>query len=173
MSRRVIIVDPDDNVVGSDELAEAKRRGLITRVSRVFLFNDQGELYLQKRGPGVDFPGLWDQSAGGHVDVGETYFQAARRELAEEVGVYEADLRQITKYFTDWEYATQQLKRFNVVFVARSDQEPKVDGAEAVEGKWVSLDELDRWVSSDEAAFPQGFIQAYHAFREAHRQQAD
>lgn len=32
-------------------------------------------------------PGMWDLSAGGHVDSGETSIQAIHRELLEELGL--------------------------------------------------------------------------------------
>jgi isopentenyldiphosphate isomerase len=41
-------------------------------------------------------PGKWDSSVGGHVDPGESYEQAAERELAEELGVQLATSGRIT-----------------------------------------------------------------------------
>ena len=59
--------------------------------SHVFLARLRGgraELLLQKRSAQKDsFPGLYDISAAGHLDPGEDFAAAARRELAEELGV--------------------------------------------------------------------------------------
>lgn len=54
----------------------------------ILIFNDQGELALQKRAENdKSFPGYWDFSAGGHVNPDEEYQQAAEREVFEELGV--------------------------------------------------------------------------------------
>ncbi|PLX95779.1 MAG: NUDIX hydrolase [Desulfuromonas sp.] len=83
------IVDDDDHVIG-----QAPRRrchgdpSLVHRVAHVLLFNAAGELLLQKRAPHKDVqPDRWDTSVGGHLDPGEGYGEAARREMSEELGV--------------------------------------------------------------------------------------
>ena len=51
---------------------------------------ETGELLLQKRRMDKDIqPGKWDTAVGGHLDAGEDFETAARRELAEELGVTE------------------------------------------------------------------------------------
>jgi len=63
---------------------------LIHRVVHVLVFNSEGQLYLQKRSEGKDIaPGKWDTSVGGHLLPKEGYLQAARREMAEELGIRE------------------------------------------------------------------------------------
>jgi isopentenyldiphosphate isomerase len=52
------------------------------------VFNGKGELLVQLRGRSKDrYPLHWDVSVGGHVDPAETYDEAARRELHEELGL--------------------------------------------------------------------------------------
>lgn len=61
---------------------------LIHRVVHVLVFNERGELFLQKRSMKKDVaPGRWDTSVGGHVEPGESLADAARREMQEELGV--------------------------------------------------------------------------------------
>ena len=53
---------------------------------------DDGRLLVHRRSDAKDvFPGWWDVAAGGVVGAGEAWDDAARRELAEELGV-EGDL---------------------------------------------------------------------------------
>ncbi len=67
---------------------EIHERGFIHRAVHILVFNKNGDCLLQKRSLLKDtHPGLWDSSAAGHVDAGESYEQAARRELAEELGI--------------------------------------------------------------------------------------
>jgi isopentenyldiphosphate isomerase len=61
---------------------------LIHRTAHVIVFNDRGDLLLQKRSPRKDIqPGKWDTAVGGHLIPGETWERAAEREMREELGV--------------------------------------------------------------------------------------
>ncbi len=58
-------------------------------VVHICLFNRQGKMLIQQRQSAkCIFPSLWDLSAGGQVTAGETSWQAARRETAEELGLF-------------------------------------------------------------------------------------
>lgn len=83
------VIDAQGRVVGLRRRAEihgdpAARH----RAVHVFVRNRHGALFLQRRAPTKRIqPDRWDTSVGGHVDPGESYEQAAVRELAEELGV--------------------------------------------------------------------------------------
>ena len=63
-------------------------RGLRHRAAHILAFDAGGRLYLQRRAFTKECsPGRWDTSAAGHLASGEDYATAARRELAEELGV--------------------------------------------------------------------------------------
>jgi len=65
-----------------------REQGLIHRASYILVFNEQKELFLQKRTATKDlYPSCWDVAAGGVVLAGESYEESAQRELAEELGV--------------------------------------------------------------------------------------
>ncbi|NTU74399.1 NUDIX domain-containing protein [Candidatus Roizmanbacteria bacterium] len=83
------IVDEEDNVIGSITRREAHRSPhLIHRASAVLIYNQKGEMLIQKRSMTKDtFPGCWAYSVGGHVGYGENYLEVAVRETKEEIGV--------------------------------------------------------------------------------------
>lgn len=61
---------------------------LLHPVVHLHIFNDAGELYLQKRSMTKDIqPGKWDTAVGGHIDYGETVEEALYREVREELGI--------------------------------------------------------------------------------------
>jgi isopentenyldiphosphate isomerase len=61
---------------------------LMHKVVHVLVFNNNGELLLQKRSANKDVaPGKWDTSVGGHVEPGEELRNAALREMEEELGI--------------------------------------------------------------------------------------
>lgn len=82
------VVDELDRVIGQALRAEVHARKLRHRAVHVFLFNERGDLFVQKRAASKDtFPGCYDSSASGHLASGETYDACARRELQEELGL--------------------------------------------------------------------------------------
>lgn len=83
------IVDDEDRVIGLRPRAECHGNpALVHRVAHVLIVDGQGRLLLQKRSQNKDIqPGKWDTSVGGHLDPGEDYLAAARREMAEELGL--------------------------------------------------------------------------------------
>ena len=84
----LLIVDKDDNVIGSEIRSIVHKKKLFHRSIHVLIFNLEEKIYLQKRGLMKDeSPGLWACSVSGHVDYGETYDEACIREIEEEVGI--------------------------------------------------------------------------------------
>ncbi len=102
-SELFIVVNEQDEIVGYRSRAECHRDpGLIHRSTNTLLFDSKGRLLLQKRSQTKDInPGLWTLSATGHAMKGETYEQAAQRELYEELGVH-AQLEFIDKFIVHY-----------------------------------------------------------------------
>ena len=100
---RIQIVDRDDIPLTSTTRAEMRQRRLIHRAAYILVFNDKGELFIQKRTMTKDiYPGHWDLAAGGVVLAEESYVDAAERELAEELGVTACPLQHLfDQYFED------------------------------------------------------------------------
>ncbi len=85
---RFPVVDGMDRVLRSASRAEVHGNNLRHRAVHILIFNNAGEVYLQKRSRSKDrHPLLWDSSAAGHLKAGEAYDTAARRELEEELGI--------------------------------------------------------------------------------------
>ena len=58
------------------------REKLLHRAVHIFVFNQRGELFLQRRSQWKDMhPRCWDSSAAGHVNSGDNYDDTAPREL--------------------------------------------------------------------------------------------
>lgn len=83
------IVDRDDNVMGRERRSIVYNKGLSNfRVINVFIRNDKGEIWIPRRAAGKKlFPLHLDVSAGGHVASGESYEDAFRREVMEELNI--------------------------------------------------------------------------------------
>src|SRR4029450_8207738 len=80
------VVDDLDRVVGRATRREVRRRRLLHRFSSVLCRDEAGRIYVHRRADDKDvYPGMYDMTAGGVLAAGETYLEAARRELAEEL----------------------------------------------------------------------------------------
>lgn len=103
------VVDEQDRILRAETRETVHVNNLIHRAVHMLVFNEIGELFLQKRSLWKDRnPGLWDSSAAGHVDSGEDYHTAAARELTEELGIPSPPLEPVGRLTpsetTGWEF---------------------------------------------------------------------
>jgi 16S rRNA (adenine1518-N6/adenine1519-N6)-dimethyltransferase len=157
----ITFVDENDNVIGHGPKREALEHGIAHRIARIFLLNSKGEILIQKRSSTVTSnPNKWDQSAAGHVDAGETYEEAAHRELKEEVGAEGVELKEVSKYFQE-ETDKRRRKRFNTLYIGIYDGRVTPDGDEVSEVKWISPVALETWMKECPEEFTQGSIRSF------------
>lgn len=83
------IVDEDNRIIGMASRAQVHGNpALIHRTAHIVIFNQAGNILLQKRSQNKDIqPGKWDTAVGGHLMPGESFEDAARRETGEELGI--------------------------------------------------------------------------------------
>ena len=137
------VVDDGDNVVGRRPGRECIRLGLLHRAIAILLFDEYGSLYVQRRADWMGwYPGRWTLSVMGHVSSGETYEQAAKRELSEELGV-ECELKQIAKVKTpDWPYGDLIEREYLAVFEGHTTSPKIMLSEETEEGRFVGFKEF-------------------------------
>lgn len=98
MGEPVERVDDQDRVLAVVERGEAIRRGWLHRIATTICRDQHGRVLVYRRPENRSrFPGHHEVMFGGAVEVGETYEQAAARELAEELGV-DAPVRFLFKF---------------------------------------------------------------------------
>ncbi len=110
----LVLVDEQDNAVGTMEKMEVHQKALLHRAFSVFIFNSNGEMLLQRRALSkYHSGGLWTNACCSHPNPAETPVQAAQRRLFEELGfvtdvevvfdfIYKAELdNELTEYEFD------------------------------------------------------------------------
>jgi isopentenyl-diphosphate delta-isomerase type 1 len=137
------VVDAQDRVIGRAPRGEVHAQKLLHRATHVMVHDAAGRLFLQRRSLGKDtFPGCWDSSCSGHLDAGEDYPTAARRELGEEIGWHDTSppLRPVVKLTASPETGHEFIQIYLLGPIAGPfDLNP----AEITEGRWVTAAELD------------------------------
>lgn len=120
------VVDEEDQVLERLPRSVVHERGLMHRSVHVFVFNTEGLLLIHLRSADKDeYPSLWTSSASGHVSAGESYDDAAPRELAEELGLHEP-LTRLAKFPA----SEQTAREFTMLYELMTDTPPEFDQAE-------------------------------------------
>jgi isopentenyl-diphosphate delta-isomerase type 1 len=157
------IVNEHDEVTGRKSRREAHTLGLMHRAAHILVFNAAGEVFLQKRSMAKDnHPGVWDASCSGHVDSGEDYAAAARRELGEEIGLHEPGPLEPLFKLTPSADTGQE---FIQVFRTHAEGPFTLHPQEIDEGRWMAPEALDRWMAERPQDFSPAFRLNWKRFR--------
>jgi len=157
---RFAVVDENDQVVGAAPRATVHGNNLLHRAIHILLFNQKGELFLQKRSRLKDrHPCVWDSSAAGHVDSGEDYDDAARRELQEELGV-NAQLARIVKLPA----SERTGQEFIWLYKGRHDGPFQLARSEIELGDFFPTGLVTEWLRARPDDFAPGFAECWAAF---------
>jgi isopentenyldiphosphate isomerase len=136
----VDIVDDDDNVIATVSRAEMRARRLQHRSVGIAVMSTDGRLLIHRRSESKDiWPGWWDIAAGGVVTAGETYDDAARRELAEELGLVDVEI----EHLGEARYVDDDLAAICHGYRVVHDGPFSFDDGEVTEVRWVTFAELD------------------------------
>ena len=158
----VLIVDKDNNEVGSAPRNEMRARGLYHRASYILVFNSRGELFVQKRTMRKDiYPGYYDVAAGGVVLAGESYDESARRELYEELGIRDTALAVLFSFF----YEEGKNKVWGRVYSCTHDGKLTLQ-AEEVENGFFAFPEKVLALSAEKPFTPDGLYVLKRYLRE-------
>lgn len=142
----MILVDEDDNEIGTEEKMKAHENGgKLHRAFSIFIFDAEGKMMLQQRAVSkYHCGGLWTNTCCSHPRPGESLEDATHRRLEEEMG-FDCDIKEIVNFtykapfengLTEWE--------FDHVFAGVYDG-PVVPNPEEVESfKSVGVESLEK-----------------------------
>ncbi len=129
----------DGSVLRTVTRAEMRARRLRHRCVFVIVVDSSGRTLVQKRSATKDlWPSRWDIGAGGVVVSGEESSDAARRELAEELGIEGCEPTFVRTALYDDDDVSEVADMYQVVWdgaVAFAD-------GEVIEARWLTWTEL-------------------------------
>jgi len=149
-------VDRSDRVIGVTTRQDAHQKRLYHRAVHLYCRGNSNGLILQKRSHAKDVePGLWTVGCSGHVDRGESYEQAAVRELQEELNVT-IELSQLTELLRSdpsHENGYEFVCSFEIQVPIQAVLNPK----EILELRELSLLEVEKWIFQEPENFSCSF----------------
>lgn len=146
------VLDEKGNPTGvSKPFDDVHRDGDWHRGAHVWLVRKNGELLLQRRSKHVSaYPLMWDISASGHIDAGDTSIQTAQKELREELGI---DLPQerfecigtiIEQFVTNnGGFTSNEFDDIYIVWISDSMELQKND-SEVADLNWMHFSDLEK-----------------------------
>lgn len=158
-------VDEENNIIGRELESRKNDLGFISRNIIVFIQDPEGNYVICKRAPHkkVD-PNLYDASVCGNVKAGESYEEAAKRELLEELGII-CELKQMAVIYNEIPHNNLSRKYFTGVFYGRSN-DTIVLNDELSEYKKVSHDALAKSMAETPELFCFGFRNEFSQLEE-------
>lgn len=158
MKEMLILVDENDIEIGNCEKLEAHKTGTRHRAFSIILFNNAGEILLQRRSLAkYHSPMLWANSCCGHPRPGEDVLLAAERRLKEELNI-ETPLTKIGEvtYFLPLENGLIE-HEYTHIFVGVFEGLILPNPLEVSEIKWESFEKIKVWMLSSPHDFASWF----------------
>ena len=151
MTELLDVVNDANEVVGEASVDWVYQQKLNHRIVHVLVFNDKGEIFLHQLSANQTFcPGHWSTSAGGHVQKGEGYAAAAKRELENTLGV-ELPLIRIH----EGHYDHYKMRKFLEIFRGISPGPFHLNPRMAAAGRWFSVADVKDMVRKNQLVHPE------------------
>lgn len=165
MEEQVILVNEQDEVLGTMPKMEAHEKARLHRAFSVFVLNDKGETMLQQRAEHkYHSPGLWTNTCCSHQRVGETNIQAGKRRLQEEMG-FQTDLQDLFSFIYKAPFDNGLTEHeLDHVLLGYFDGEPGINPDEVADWKWMGLEEIRHDLEANPEAYTAWFKIIFERF---------
>lgn len=135
----VDVVDEFDRVERVVTREVMRRENLRHRGVGVAVLDSSDRLLIHRRADDKDvWPGYWDMAVGGVLAAGESYADAAQREMDEEIGIFVPSLH----FIGEERYEDDDVKVIAHCFIARYDGDIVFNDGEVAEARWVTAEEF-------------------------------
>ena len=134
----VILVNQNDEQIGTMPKMEAHEKAKLHRAFSVFILNGHGEIMLQQRASKkYHSPLLWTNTCCSHQRVGETNIEAGKRRLEEEMG-FSTDLKELFSFIYKAPFNNGLTEHeLDHVMLGHYNDAPKINTEEVGDWKWM------------------------------------
>ncbi|MFL2610519.1 MAG: isopentenyl-diphosphate Delta-isomerase [Flavobacteriaceae bacterium] len=139
----VVLVDTNNNKLGLMPKMEAHIKGILHRAFSVIIFNNNGDIMLQKRArTKYHTPGLWSNTCCSHQRDNEDNITAGKRRLYEEMG-FTTQLQNFDSFIYKVSFSNGLIEHeFDHILTGVYNGIPNLNKKEVDQWKWVSIDYL-------------------------------
>ncbi len=165
MNNRVILVDENDLAIGEMDKLEVHQKGLLHRAFSTFIFNDGGQLLLQRRAKEkYHSANLWTNTCCSHPRPKEGTLEAAKRRLKEEMGI-ETNLEKKFDFIYRAQLDNHLIEyEFDHVYIGQYNYPPYLNPEEASDYKWMDMEELKAEIMLYPKEYTEWLKFAVHSF---------
>ena len=158
MLEQIILVDENDNEIGSGEKLVVHQAGQLHRAFSILIFNSQGDLLIQQRAKDkYHCPGIWANTCCSHPRVGETVLEAAHRRLVEEMG-FDCLLEEKHSFVYKVSFDNGLTENeFDHVLIGKYDGQIAINPKEVGDSEWISLEELKKDIAKNTTKYAPWF----------------
>jgi isopentenyl-diphosphate delta-isomerase len=163
----VILVDGNDEQIGTMEKMEAHRKGVLHRAFSIFLFNEKNEMLLQQRAiTKYHSGGLWTNACCSHPSPFEDTEVAASRRLREELG-FTTPIKKIFDFNYNASFDNGLVEHeFDHVFVGTYTGKIKPNPAEVQDYCYKTMEEITATIASHSHKYTAWFCIAFPKVKE-------
>lgn len=157
----VILVDQNDNVMGTEEKLKVHSLGLLHRAFSVFIFNENLLLLQQRARSLYHSGGLWSNTCCSHPLPFEKTSDAGARRLKEEMG-FSLELRNVGKILYKHHCSNDMIEHEldHILLGDYNNQQIIVNEEEVMNYKWQPIDSIKQDLDEYPERYTKWFSQA-------------
>jgi isopentenyl-diphosphate delta-isomerase len=151
---QLILVNEQDEILGTMGKMEAHRAGILHRAFSIFIFNDAGELLLQQRSATkYHSAGLWTNTCCSHPRFGEDMKLELQKRLMQEMG-FNCPLQKAFNYLYKVDMGNGLIEHeLDHIYTGLWNGSPLINPDEAQDWRWITPAAL----KTELAAGPENF----------------
>jgi len=163
----VILVNGQDEEIGTMPKMEAHEKAVLHRAFSVFIMNEKGETMLQQRAADkYHSPLLWTNTCCSHQRAGESNIEAGKRRLNEEMG-FETNLEELFSFIYKAPFDNGLTEHeLDHVMMGSYEGEPKVNTDEVADWKWMKPSDIKDDISKSPEKYTAWFKIIFERFYE-------
>lgn len=158
IEEQVILVNEQDEQIGTMGKQEAHEKALLHRAFSVFVLNSKNEIMLQQRAADkYHSPLLWANTCCSHQRVGETNIEAGKRRLEEEMG-FVTELKDVFSFIYKASFDNGLTEHeFDHVLIGYFDGMPNINKDEVEDWKWMGVEEVKQDIEQNPSIYTEWF----------------
>lgn len=139
----VILVNQNDEEIGTMPKMEAHEKAVLHRAFSVFIINAKGETMLQQRAAEkYHSPLLWTNTCCSHQRIGESNIEAGKRRLQEEMG-FKTDLKELFSFIYKAPFDNGLTEHeLDHVMMGYFEGDPQINNKEVANWKWMKPEDI-------------------------------